>query len=88
MWSRLRMLRKEETNTPQTDRSKGLLFHIFQLDWLGQMLASLLWIASVFVYEIQSTGDILQLCAALAWMIANIASLRNMLSNSSPREPR
>ena len=48
-----------------------------KLDWLGQMLASMLWAISVFVYGISSTGDILQLCAALAWMAANIAAFVN-----------
>lgn len=50
------------------------------LDWLGQTLASLCWIISVFVYvdgdlSSMSNGDWLQLAAASCWMASNIASL-------------
>ena len=54
----------------------------FNVEWLGQMMASVLWALSVFVYGINSTGDVLQLCAALAWMIANVAALMNALSKN------
>ena len=47
------------------------------VEWIGQMGASVFWMASVFVYGIQAIGDVLQLCAALAWMLANIATLVN-----------
>lgn len=50
-------------------------------EWLGQTLASLCWIVSVFVYVyansdvlVMSTGDWLQLAAASCWMVSNIAS--------------
>ena len=46
-----------------------------RLEWLGQTAASICWIASVFVYGISSAGDWLQLAAASAWLLANIASL-------------
>jgi len=42
------------------------------VEWYGQTAASLCWIASVFVYGIDGAGDLLQLCAASAWLIANI----------------
>ena len=42
------------------------------IEWYGQTAASLCWMASVFVYGIDGTGDLLQLCAASAWLIANI----------------
>ena len=45
------------------------------LDWLGQTLASLCWIISVFAYGLESTGDYLQLTAASAWFIANASTL-------------
>ena len=45
------------------------------IEWLGQTIASLSWIASVFTYGISSTGDGLQLVAASAWLVANIAAL-------------
>ena len=44
------------------------------LSWYGQTAASLCWIASVFVYGIDDAGDILQLIAASAWLMANIAT--------------
>ena len=54
--------------------------------WCLQMLASLFWIASVFVYEGyhhgQSDyhhGDVLQLCAAIAWAMSNLAALPSIL---------
>ena len=50
---------------------------IYSVEWLRQTVASLCWIASVFVYGISSTGDWLQLGAATAWLIANLASLAN-----------
>ena len=43
--------------------------------WLGQMIASVCWIVSVFAYGVSSVGDAMQLVAALAWMIANLAAL-------------
>ena len=54
----------------QTRLAKMLSF-----EWLGQTLASLCWIISVFSYGISSTGDWLQLMAASSWMISNIASV-------------
>ena len=47
----------------------------FRPERLGQTLASLCWIASVFVYGINSSGDLLQLCAASAWFLANMAAV-------------
>ena len=46
-----------------------------RVEWLGQTAASLFWIASVFTYGISSIGDGLQLLAATAWLVANIAAL-------------
>ena len=49
------------------------------IPWLGQTLASLCWIVSVFVYGFangeMSNGDWLQLAAASCWMVSNIASV-------------
>ena len=44
-------------------------------EWLGQTIASLCWIISVFSYGISSTGDWLQLLAASSWMVSNITSI-------------
>ena len=54
----------------ETRMSKAL-----SLEWLGQTLASLCWIISVFVYGIEGTGDWLQLGAASSWMLSNIATI-------------
>ncbi|MEN0062344.1 MAG: hypothetical protein AAGA48_09335 [Myxococcota bacterium] len=50
--------------------------HARRAEWLGQMVASVLWVTSVFVYGIGSTGDVLQLGAAGSWLIANLDALR------------
>lgn len=57
-------------------------------EWLGQTLASLCWIISVFVYGFangdsleMSTGDWLQLAAASCWMVSNIASAVDINKN-------
>ena len=67
-------IKKTDGNTP-TRMQKAT-----SLDWLGQTLASLCWIISVFVYangkfSSMSNGDWLQLAAASCWMASNIASL-------------
>ncbi|MEM7736390.1 MAG: hypothetical protein AAF267_11425 [Deinococcota bacterium] len=54
---------------------KSRLERALRVEWLGQTVASLCWIASMLVYGISSSGDWLQLCAASAWLIANIAAL-------------
>ena len=55
---------------------------MMSFEWLGQTLASMCWIVSVFVYEtdvnLWSNGDWLQLAAASSWMLSNIASVVNM----------
>jgi hypothetical protein len=48
---------------------------MMSLEWLGQTIASGAWIVSVFVYGLSSTGDYLQLVAASAWMLSNIAAV-------------
>merc|ERR1712117_521419 len=49
------------------------------LSLLCQTVASGCWIASVFLYRIENgewhRADVLQLAAASAWLVANIASL-------------
>ena len=55
--------------------SGGRWSKMLRLEWLGQTVASGCWIASVFTYGLNSAGDWLQLCAATAWFIANIAAL-------------
>ena len=48
---------------------------VMKIEWLGQTIASLCWICSMFIYGINSGGDWLQLIAGLSWLIANIANL-------------
>ena len=55
---------------------------MLSFEWLGQTIASLCWIISVFAYEITSTGDWLQLTAASSWMISNIATVIAIKPNS------
>ena len=54
---------------------QSLITRALRIEWIGQTAASLLWIASVFTYGISATGDLLQLLAASAWLVANIATL-------------
>ena len=54
---------------------RSRLARALRIEWLGQTAASLCWIASVLTYGISSSGDCLQLCAASAWLLANIAAI-------------
>ena len=67
----------EENNVPLTTNllEENLLSKITKLEWLGQTVASLSWVSSMFFYGLSSTGDWLQLIAGMAWFIANLASL-------------
>ena len=48
---------------------------VSRLGWLGQTVASLCWIVSVFLYGIEKAADVLQLVAASSWLVANVASV-------------
>ncbi len=58
---------------PGTDQTR--MRKMMSVGWMGQTVASLCWIVSVFAYGITTTGDLLQLCAASSWMISNIAGI-------------
>ena len=58
---------------PGTDQTR--MRKMMSVGWMGQTVASLCWIVSVFAYGITTTGDWLQLCAASSWMISNIAGI-------------
>ena len=58
-----------------TGLEQSRLGKMMSFEWLGQTLASLCWIVSVFTYGISSTGDWLQLLAASCWMVSNIAAI-------------
>ena len=59
------------------DKAEARWAKVFTVEWLGQTAASLCWIASVFTYGIGTVGDWLQLLAASAWFVANVASILN-----------
>jgi hypothetical protein len=52
-----------------------LVSRMLRLEWLGQTMASLCWIVSVFLYGIEKAADVLQLVAASSWLVANVASV-------------
>lgn len=54
---------------------RGRLARASSVKWLGQTIASLCWMSSMLVYGLESGGDWLQLCAASAWLAANLATL-------------
>ena len=59
----------------KVNKKKNGLAKLMSIEWLGQTIASLCWIASVLVYGITSNGDWLQLMAASCWMLSNVASV-------------
>ncbi|MEM6295669.1 MAG: hypothetical protein AAGA54_30630 [Myxococcota bacterium] len=65
------MATEQDTKSP----AARVLAKALRIEWLGQTVASGCWIASVLSYGISSTGDWLQMAAASAWMIANVAAL-------------
>ena len=58
----------------ETSMIPARLTRVLRIEWLGQTVASICWIASVLAYGISSSGDWLQLCAASSWLLANIAA--------------
>ena len=58
---------------PKAERTRPA--KALRIEWLGQTVASVCWIVSVFVYGLETTGDWLQLAAASSWLTANIAAL-------------
>ena len=54
---------------------RSRLARALRVKWLGQTAASVCWIGSMLTYGISSSGDWLQLFAASAWLLANIASI-------------
>lgn len=58
-----------EEITVKKESSAGIDF-----PWLFQLIASVSWVASVFVYGSYGPGDLLQLAAASSWTVSNILS--------------
>ena len=69
------MLTDEAHVTIEPKWQVAWLKRVLSIEWLGQTAASICWICSVLAYGINSSGDWLQLCAASAWLVANIASV-------------
>lgn len=72
-----RLCRAPAAMTDSKPRQCGMFISI---EWLGQTLASIFWIISVFEYGISETGDWLQLAAACSWLVANLAALATKIS--------
>lgn len=69
------MLTRIEEQVAASDAGRSRLARARSIGWLGQTVASICWIASMLTYGIESGGDWLQVCAASAWLVANIATL-------------
>lgn len=69
------MLMEKKQSSISPNQGGSALAKAISLEWMGQTAASLFWIASVLTYGITSTGDQLQMAAASAWLLANIATL-------------
>ncbi|MXX37910.1 MAG: hypothetical protein F4Z85_07520 [Gemmatimonadetes bacterium] len=69
------MLTGGGNSTDSTAPRRSRVERVLRPEWLGQTVASVCWIGSMFVYGISSGGDWLQLCAASAWLLANIATV-------------
>ena len=65
----------DTNNSMGNDKKTAWIAKAISIEWFGQTIASLCWIASVFTYGISSSGDWIQLIAGLSWFVANIASL-------------
>ena len=78
------MLTTAKEDTGVLIEQDSIMKRALRLEWLGQTVASISWGASVFVYGISSAGDWLQLIAASAWLVANLAAL----APSEPNEQR
>ena len=66
----------QEVKGFETVPEQILLSKMLRIEWIGQTLASLFWIVSVFAYGgPEGLGDWLQLMAASSWMLSNIASI-------------
>ena len=69
------MLTRTDESEIATSAGRSRLARMRSIKWLGQTAASLCWIASLLTSGIGSNGDWLQLAAASAWLMANIATI-------------
>ena len=71
----MRVLTEPDERTITSGAGRSRLARALRIEWLGQTAASLLWLASVLTSGVNSDGDWLQLFAASAWLLANIAAV-------------
>ncbi|MCY3918845.1 MAG: hypothetical protein OXG38_03430 [Chloroflexi bacterium] len=71
----MRLLTRNEDVAAASGAGRSRLDRARSLKWLGQTAASVCWMSSMVTSGVESTGDWLQLCAASAWLVANIATL-------------
>ncbi len=69
------LTRPMQAGAAQADRTP-VIERVLRVEWLGQTVASVCWLVSVFASGVSSTGDWLQVAAALAWLTANVAAPR------------
>ena len=69
------MLNEQVSASARPGTGSPWFARVLRIEWLGQTVASVCWIASVLAYGISSSGDWLQLCAASAWFVANVAAV-------------
>ena len=69
------MLTGNDERSAASSAVRSRLARVLSIKWLGQTTASLCWIGSLLTSGIGSTGDWLQLSAASAWLLANIAAI-------------
>ncbi len=64
-----------KSQVSESETKTGPIKRMLRLECLGQTVASICWIVSVFFYGIEKTADWLQVAAASAWLLANIATI-------------
>ena len=69
------MLTGNDERTAALGAVRSRLARVWSIKWLGQTTASVCWIGSLLTSGIASSGDWLQLCAASAWLLANISAI-------------
>ncbi len=69
------MLTGNDEGAAASGARRSRLARVRSIEWLGQTVASVCWIGSMLTYGIRSGGDWLQLFAASAWLLANIAAI-------------
>ena len=72
------MLTDEAPVSVQPKSGSSWIRKVLSVEWLGQTAASLFWLVSMLVYGLSEIGDWLQLTAASAWLLANIAAVMSV----------